>query len=170
MSKAMTVAFRAQKDDLFKSGSDSPLTPEQKQLFEGLNYFDYMPDLNLRIEVPRIEDDDVAQVMTTKNEIRNYRRYGRFSFAVTGETATLTIYDTGHGYFLPFVDASEETYPAGRYLDLEAPVDGVFHIDFNRAYNPFCAYNDRWNCPITPAENRLTVAIPAGEKLFTLPG
>jgi len=61
--------------------------------------------------------------------------------------------------------AGVETYPAGRYLEPERLDDGRFHVDFNQAYNPYCAYNDAWNCPITPAENRLKVAIRAGEKL-----
>ena len=82
--------------------------------------------------------------------------------------AELTIYQSEHGYFLPFVDslAGKETYPAGRYLDPEALPGNRFLVDFNLAYNPYCAYNEMWSCPITPAENRLKVPIRAGEKLF----
>src|SRR5574339_636242 len=73
-----------------------------------------------------------------------------------------------NGFFLPFVDslANKETYPAGRYLEPELLAGNRFFVDFNLAYNPYCAYNEMWTCPITPAENRLKVPIRAGEKLF----
>ena len=79
----------------------------------------------------------------------------------------MTIYEASHGFFLPFVDAGAgtETYPAGRYLEPEHLGGDTFHVDLNQAYNPFCAYNESWSCPITPAENRLKVAIHAGEKI-----
>jgi len=80
----------------------------------------------------------------------------------------LTIYQSEHGFFLPFVDslAGSETYAAGRYLEPEPLPGGHFLVDFNIAYNPYCAYNEMWSCPLTPAENRLKVAVRAGEKLF----
>ena len=81
---------------------------------------------------------------------------------------TLTLYHNENGYFLPFADsqAGIETYGAGRYLEPKRLPDGRFASDFNLAYNPYCAYNDRWSCPITPAENRIKVPIRAGEKVF----
>jgi uncharacterized protein (DUF1684 family) len=87
---------------------------------------------------------------------------------VDGQEAELTIYETEQGYFLPFVDslAGTETYPAGRYLDPEPLTGNRFLVDFNLAYNPYCAYNEAWSCPLTPFENRLKVPIRAGEKLF----
>ena len=95
------------------------------------------------------------------------RRYGTFTFTVDGQEASLTIYEADYGFFLPFVDAGAgtETYPAGRYLEPEYLGDNLFHVDFNHAYNPYCAYSDGWSCPITPAENRLKVSLQAGEKL-----
>lgn len=74
----------------------------------------------------------------------------------------------GDGYFLPFMDATtgEESYSDGRYLDLPSTDDGRLVVDFNYAYNPYCAYNANWSCPIPPSENRLTVAITAGEKTY----
>jgi len=89
-------------------------------------------------------------------------------FRVDGQEAELTIYASHHGLFLPFVDAlaGTETYGAGRYLDPEVLPNGKFLIDFNLAYNPYCAYNDRWSCPLTPFENRLKAPIRAGEKVF----
>ena len=80
----------------------------------------------------------------------------------------MTLYSSMAGFFLPFVDslAGQETYPAGRYVEVERLPNGKFQVDFNLAYNPYCAYNDQWSCPLTPAENRLKVAIRAGEKVF----
>jgi len=87
---------------------------------------------------------------------------------VEGQIAELTIYADQDGFFLPFVDslAGSETYPAGRYLEPEPLSDGELLIDFNLAYNPYCAYNDQWSCPLTPFENRLKVPIRAGEKIY----
>jgi uncharacterized protein (DUF1684 family) len=111
---------------------------------------------------------DTIQMQTTTGGVQTYTRFGKFKFTVEGQEAELTLYAGAHGYFLPFVDslAGTETYGAGRYLEPEPVGDGKFLVDFNLAYNPFCAYNDRWACPITPRENRLTVPIRAGEKLF----
>ncbi len=89
-------------------------------------------------------------------------------FEVDGEPVSLALYDTGHpGYFLPFRDrtSGSETYGAGRYLDIEPSDDGTATIDFNEAYNPFCAYNDAYACPLPPPENWLQVRIEAGERL-----
>ncbi|MEW5941072.1 MAG: DUF1684 domain-containing protein, partial [Chloroflexota bacterium] len=95
-------------------------------------------------------------------------RYGKLKWTVDGQDAELTIYEADYGFFLPFVDslAGNETYPAGRYLEPEALGDNRFLVDFNLAYNPYCAYNEAWSCPLTPFENRLKVPIRAGEKLF----
>lgn len=167
MTRESVLALRRQKDDFFRNSPHSPLTDEQKAVFQGLSYYDYNPDLDLIVDVIPFDEDDYAQVFTTKDTIRNYRRYGEFTFTIEGQKARLTIYAAPHGFFLPFVDANagSETYPAGRYLEPEQLPDVRFHVDFNQAYNPYCAYNDRWECPITPAENRLTVAIRAGEKI-----
>lgn len=170
MSTAESIAeHRREKDRIFKNSPNSPLLPEQQGPFTGLSYYDYNPALDLEVEVDLIEAQDVAYVHTTRNEIRNYTRYGTFTFDVDGEAVRLTIYKTPHGFFIPFVDANAgmETYPAGRYIDPEQLDEKTFLVDFNLAYSPLCAYNDKWNCPITPAENRLSVAIRAGEKIPT---
>jgi uncharacterized protein len=80
----------------------------------------------------------------------------------------LTIFHNENGYFLPFTDAlaGAETYGAGRYLEPEQLPDRRFRVNFNLAYNPYCAYNEAWSCPITPPENRLTVPVRAGEMVF----
>lgn len=160
--------FRKQKDEFFRTHPQSPLTPEQRAHFEGLNYFPYRPDLDLNVEVEEFDQGGEIQMQTTTGDVQTYQRFGRFQFEVDGQEVELTLYHNQHGYFLPFVDglAGEETYGAGRYLEPEPRPDGRFHVDFNQAYNPYCAYNEEWSCPITPAENRVEAPIPAGEKTF----
>lgn len=160
--------FRAEKDDFFASHPQSPLTPAQKQAFQGLHYFDENPALRFEVVVEPFPEREQIEVQTSTGDVRIYTRHGRFNFLVDGQEAGLTIYEAGQGFFLPFVDslAGKETYPAGRYLDLEALPGNRFLVDFNLAYNPYCAYNDVWSCPLTPFENRLKVPIRAGEKSF----
>ncbi len=161
-------AFRAEKDDFFGSHSQSPLTREQRMGFRGLQYFPENDALRLEVKVDEFESKQKFEMQTSTGDIQIYEKFGKFRFDVDGEEAELTIYRSEHGFFLPFVDslAGKETYPAGRYLDPEPLPGGRFIVDFNIAYNPYCAYNEMWSCPITPAENRLKVAIRAGEKLF----
>jgi len=160
-------AHRAQKDAFFKQHPQSPLPPEARASFEGLAYYDYNPALAFTVTVDKEDDLSPIAIDTTTGDGRIYHRYGTFSFDVDGDSAQLTIYKTPHGFFLPFVDANagKETYPAGRYLDLDPNDDGTFTVDFNLAYNPFCAYSDAYSCPLTPPENRLQVAIRAGEQI-----
>jgi len=160
--------FRAEKDDFFGHHPQSPLTPEQKRIFKGLNYFPENDALRLDVEVELLKDENPMMMQTSTGGVQEYTRYGKFKFEVDGQEVALTIYQSDHGFFLPFVDslAGKETYPAGRYLDLEALPGNHFLVDFNIAYNPYCAYNEMWSCPITPAENRLKVPVAAGEKLF----
>ena len=98
------------------------------------------------------------------------RDWGTISFQVKGETATLTVYrhENDGEFFLPFTDLTrgQSSYGEGRYVDLEPLHHGRFGLDFNYAYNPYCAYNANWSCPVPPVENRLDVAIEAGEKSF----
>jgi uncharacterized protein (DUF1684 family) len=160
--------FRQMKDEFFRTDPHSPLTEEQKRNFKGLNYFEENPDLDLVVEVELLPEKEEVQMQTTTGHIQTYTRYGRFQFSVNGQEASLTIYRDDHGYFLPFVDAlaGKETYGAGRYIEPERESDGRFYVNFNLAYNPYCAYNDLYSCPITPFENRIHVPIHAGEKLY----
>ena len=95
-------------------------------------------------------------------------RAGKVRFDVGGERASLAAFSQGDGLFIPCRDSTSgsETYAAGRYVEAEPLGDGRFELDFNRAYNPYCAYNDAWRCPLPPRENWLTVAIRAGELSF----
>ncbi|HZY44267.1 MAG TPA: DUF1684 domain-containing protein [Anaerolineae bacterium] len=162
--------FRRQKDVFFKTDPQSPLMPDQRTNFDSLRYFPENPQLRITTKVEESSDQQIVPMITSTGAVKEYYKYGQFSFEVDGQTATLQVYqDADRTYFfLPFVDATapEETYGAGRYLDLEPEHGNTFVIDFNYAYNPYCAYNENWNCPIPPRENRLAVRIEAGEKTF----
>lgn len=168
--------FRQDVDQFMGFHPQSPLSADQRAKFEGLPYFAENETLALTVEVEQLAaTEPMIEMETSTGEQRPYRRWGRFSFTVDGEEATLTIYSDAHGheFFMPFRDATSgsETYGAGRYLDNHRPglVDlgnGRFQIDFNYAYNPYCAYSPYYSCPLPPRENWLNVPIRAGEKSF----
>lgn len=160
---------RKMKDEYFKADPQSPLTETQKLDFSGLYYFPENPALRFVLKLQSFKEIEPVSIQTSKGDVRSYVRYGEIHFTIDGEKARLTVYETEHGFFLPFVDAlaGQETYPAGRYLEIEEKGEGLYLVDFNLAYNPYCAYNDRWSCPLTPIENHLSVAIRAGEKIYS---
>jgi uncharacterized protein (DUF1684 family) len=160
--------FRLEKDEFYREHPQSPLSRHQKKVFHGLKYFPENPGLRIEVKVDEFERKEEISMQTSTGDIQLYEKFGSFHFMVDGKQVTLTVYRGENGYFLPFVDAlaGKQTYPAGRYLEPEPMSGGRFHIDFNLAYNPYCAYNEMWSCPIAPAENRLLVEIRAGEKLF----
>ena len=107
--------------------------------------------MRLEVEVERLYDQAPIQMQTSTGGVQTYVRHWRFKFPIDGQDAELTIYQNEQGYFLPFVDAlaGKETYPAGRYLEPDELHGNHFLVDFNLAYNPYCAYNEMWSCPIT---------------------
>ena len=162
--------FRAQKDDFFRLHPQSPLLPDQQMSFAGLSYFSENVDLRLELPIERFAKAETVYFETTGSTLAPHLKFSRIRFKVAGHDVELTVFSTAHGLFLPFVDslAGIETYPAGRYLEPELLDDRNLFVDFNLAYNPYCAYNDQWTCPICPPENRLNVVIRAGEKMFHL--
>lgn len=167
MSAEQLSHFRQDKDEVFKAHPHSPLTSAQRAEFTGLQYYPYNPDLDMTLNIHPFDEKQDVQIQTTTGKIRWYRRFGEIKFPVDDEEVRLTLYQTPHGFFLPFVDAGagDETYPSGRYLDPEPIDEHTVHVDLNQAYNPYCAYNPAYSCPLTPAENRLKVSIQAGEKI-----
>ena len=167
-------AFRKAKDDFFRRGPGSPLTPAQKKGFQGLVYFSENPALRFELALERYENPARVQMQTSKGTVKEYLKIGQVRFQVAGDHAALQVYESAAHpgmYFIPFVDATApaESYAAGRYLEpAEAPA-GKLVVDFNLAYNPYCVYGDGWACPIPPPENRLRVRIEAGEKNFHVP-
>lgn len=165
--------FRAEKDAFFRDDARSPLTPEQRNGFGGLAYFPEEPRLEIHasLETQGVDRDEAIEMPTTTGGTQVYRRAGVVRFEVDGEPAVVTLYasEDTDDLFLPFRDATSgnETYGAGRYLEVEPPgADSHVRVDFNAAYNPYCAYNPDWSCPIPPGENWLSVPIRAGEKTF----
>ena len=157
--------FRARKDEYFRL--EGPLTEAQRASFHGLRYYPERSDLAYRLTPEVVADPEIVEMQTSTGHLAMYTRWARVHFEVGGQSAALTIYrDTTMGdLFLPFQDANAggDTYGAGRYLDVHFLDDGRLLIDFNYAYNPYCAYNDGWSCPLPPPENHLEVAIEAGE-------
>jgi len=161
--------FRQEKDRFFKEDANSPLTDEQKLDFSCLDYYPENPLLRLELPLEALADARRVSLVTSTGDRREYLVRGRIRFQVEGQEAVLQVYtDDFGGFFLPFVDATApvETYGAGRYLEPEEIRPGMLIVDFNLAYNPYCAYNLRWSCPIPPFENRLKLRILAGEKKF----
>ena len=163
---------RQAKDDFFARHPQSPLTVAQRREFKGLRYYAENEALRLRLPLERGEQAERIIMDTSTGDRRVYLRAGTVRFEVEGQEAELALYAEegadGHEFFVPFRDATSgrETYGAGRYLEAELAPDGTVLIDFNVAYNPYCAYNDRWSCPLPPIENWLKVAIRAGEMAF----
>lgn len=168
MDTSALIEHRRAKDDFFARSSQSPLAHDRRHDFDGLDYFDPTPDLVFTLPIQPADGAEV-RVQTSDGAERVYRRVGRVGFEVDGQPVTLALYSTGHpGLFVPFRDATSgsETYGAGRYLDVEPNEDGTITLDFNHAYNPFCAYDDAYSCPLPPVENWLPVPIRAGERAF----
>lgn len=169
---ANLTEFRKQKDWFFENDQHSPLSAEQKNTFQGLSYYPEVSQLRFDAQVEPFEEHIHVEMETSIGDRQEYTKFGRFQFDVDGESAELTIYTSADGgAFVPFVDATsgKETYGAGRYLEIEHQGGNKFQVDFNLAYNPWCAYSSFFSCPIPPQENRLTVPILAGEKNFSSP-
>jgi len=164
--------LREAKDQYFRGDPNSSLTNEQRNRFRGLEYFDENSDLQFVLGVEEFPNDakDLIQMATSTGDTAPHIRWGQLKFDVNGDLVALVVYRSvgSDEYFLPFMDATtgEESYSDGRYLDLPSTDDGRLVVDFNYAYNPYCAYNPSWSCPIAPLENRLTVSITAGEKTY----
>lgn len=163
--------FRADKDQFFKESDESPL--EKKDNFLKLNY--YPPDLTYRIRasLELIEDTTQLKVRMTGGEEEAFVKYAYASFKLKDKQHKLLLLrqhsdESDDQLFLPFTDKTNgfETYGGGRYLDIDLPSNKQVILDFNFAYNPFCAYNSNYTCPIPPRENYLDIEIMAGEKNF----
>ena len=178
-------AFRRERDKLFAAHPQSPIPTDDLAAFRGVEYFAVDPALDVRCEVETIEAGDEIEIDTGGPDgVIHYRRVGRARFQLEGADCALTIFALigyGGGLFLPFRDVTSgrETYGGGRYLfdtiknhiPMPPPVVGqsLVELDFNYAYNPSCAYNHQWACPLAPRENWLPVLVGAGEKSYRAP-
>jgi uncharacterized protein (DUF1684 family) len=167
------ACFRAGRDRLFAEHPDSPLPADERPQFNGLPYWPYDPTLRFEVEVEPAPAERLTAISST-GEPYPLDRIGRVSLPV-GKLDVFWVAVYGGGIFLPFRDGSSgrQSYGGGRYLldtvkgaDLGGSV-GRLVVDFNYAYNPSCAYDPRWSCPLAPPTNRLTVPILAGERYET---
>ena len=171
------LRFRSDQDHLFKNHPQTALTPEQVSEFSSLPYFPYGPAYRFLLPIEPLKGQEKVTINLQDDGPTLLIPFGQVSFALSGEPVCLTLYwirAYGGGIFLPFEDSTNgnETYSGGRYLldtlkgaDLGREGDRLV-IDFNFAYNPSCAYNSRWHCPLPPPDNQLAVPIPAGEKSY----
>lgn len=166
---------RASKDEYFRRNPHSPIPPHEREDFDGLQYYEIDPDLRFVLPLHRYDDPDTVTVGTSTGGEQAYLEWGEFRFEADGEQVTIQAYKGDPDedrLWVPFRDetSGDETYGAGRYLDLETDThrtpDGDWLLDFNLAYNPTCAYSDQYECPLPPTENWLDVPIEAGEKAY----
>jgi uncharacterized protein (DUF1684 family) len=169
--------WRETRDELFRSHPQTPLPPERRAAFDGIDYYDYDPALRVLgvVEAAKREQREIA---TSGERPYSFTRFAHTRFELAGAEHTLDLYwldGYGGGLYLCFADATSgsETYGAGRYLldtakgaDLgEGAEAGRLRLDFNFAYHPSCAFDPRWVCPLAPPENRLDLRVEAGERL-----
>ncbi|MDZ7850210.1 MAG: DUF1684 domain-containing protein [Halodesulfurarchaeum sp.] len=165
---------REQKAAYFAESPRSPIPHTAQSEFPGLDYFPVDESMRFEVALHEHEDPDSLTVETTAGNAKEYLEWGEFAIEIDGEAVTLQAYKgdaSEDRLWVPFRDETngEETYAAGRYLDLEREShsrDGGWVLDFNEAYNPTCAYNEGYECPLIPMENWLDVRIEAGEKDF----
>ncbi len=163
---------RKEKDIFFATHWQSPISLEERQKFKGLKYYPPDPKLRFELELHEHNDKKTIEIEDTKGNIRHFLQWGEFRFRIGNEDCTLQAYKSDpeeERLFVPFRDATsgKETYGAGRYLDLDLvdrTASGKWILDFNRAYNPWCAYSKDYACPLVPPENLLKVPVRAGEK------
>jgi uncharacterized protein (DUF1684 family) len=173
-SKDPILQERIAKDAAFKSGSDSPIPELARSGFQGLSYYPLELSFRFQVKLHRYAGPKSIRIATNTGEIRSGLVYGYFEFRVGVQACKLQAYrledasGRGPSLFIPFRDATtgKETYSAGRYVELAENTSGVYDLDFNRAYNPYCVYNSEYSCPLPPVENTLTVPVRAGEKIF----
>lgn len=165
------AADRAAKDEMFRKGTD-PVPENRKAALLPLAYFPFDPEYMVPAGLKPSQDDTVIQIPTSTGALRAMRRAGTLEFSIKEQPLKLTAFvdlsdrNLDH-LFVMFSDLTSgtETYPAGRYLDLTRNATGVYELDFNRCYQPYCYYNESYECPYPPAENRLKIPIRAGERM-----
>ena len=165
------ASWRAEKDRFMRS-PESPVVDAQRATFAGLPYFPTNEEYRVPAALRPGKVEDILEMPTSTGQRRHMRRIGALEFTLKGESLKLTAFadasDTElRRLFVPFFDRTNgtETYPGGRYLDLDRTATGIYDLDFNRAYHPFCLFNATYDCPVPPRENRLPVPVRAGEKL-----
>lgn len=171
-------AAKYQQDlkSFYENPQTNPLTEAERKNFKGISFFPLAEKYVLKATFTPVLDGAVIEMPTSAQKIKYYKTYGYFYFTIDGQELKLTAFvlepvnpENPNHIFIPFKDATngKTSYGAGRYLDLEKTdiVQGRTILDFNKAYNPYCAYSEAYNCPIPPQENILPIAIEAGVRL-----
>lgn len=172
--------IRTDRDREYRDTKQSPLEPGDIDGFKGLSYFKAAPGYRVQARFVRTPDEKKFGMPTTTGQTRVYLKYGELKFVIAGRAQTLGVYQSESlsktekykNYLLvPFTDLTngKETYGGGRYIDFAIPTSEAVVLDFNLAYNPSCAYNARYSCPIPPRQNHLDIKIKAGEKAYRKP-
>jgi hypothetical protein len=167
---------RAEKDRFLAEHRQSPIPPDERDAFDGLDYFDPDPDYRVDATVTVYDDPEGIEMETSDGRTVRYERVVGFTFELDGETYELQGYrqpgDDAEGIFVPFRDKTtgQQTYKDGRYMELE-PEHSLERgdevtVDFNLAYSPFCAFSETFSCPLPPEENWLDTTVEAGEKKY----
>jgi uncharacterized protein len=172
---ARIAAERSETDARFRTASDSPIPAERRSELLPLAYFPIDPDYDVPARFKPTNDPTVMEMPTSTGTQRKMRRVGALEFSIKGQPLTLTAFVEADArdlnrLFVPFNDLTSgtETYPGGRYMDLDRTATDIYEVDFNRAYHPYCYYNATYECPYPPPENRLKVPVRAGERLKNL--
>lgn len=171
--------FQYKLNTQYASAEASPLTKEDLKTFKSLTFFDIDATYRIEASFKLTPNTPVFAMPTTTDRLPLYRKYGIATFTLNNENLELSVYqhqnsmtsfDNESQLFLPFNDTTNGTtsYGGGRYIDVEIPEkdSNTIVIDFNKSYNPYCAYNHKYSCPIPPRENDLPVAILAGVKAY----
>ena len=169
--------FQRELNAEYKDATSSPLKDKDRKHFKGLDFFKYDSTFVVMASFKRTPYETVFKMKTTTSRLPEYVKYGVVNFELKGQSYTLNIYQNQalvedkeyEDYlFLPFLDKTngEESYGGGRYIDMRIPEGNEIEIDFNKAYNPYCAYNEIYSCPIVPRANYLELEIRAGVKAF----
>lgn len=168
--------YRAKENADFRNAEKSPLNSQERLAFQGHEYFQIDPDYRVIADFVATPSARPFPLVTSKGTTRTYKKLGDLNFTLKGKSLSLEVYQQLMGFiasdepvylFLPFIDKTTglTTYDAGRYMHYEGIPEGTkWVIDFNKAYNPYCAYNDNYSCPVVPQRNHLPVAIEAGVK------
>jgi len=175
--KIETMQYQAQVNREFADKDHTPLDSIDLIQFKGLNFFE--PDIRYKVEArfKRTPGEKPFEMTTTTDRLPIYVKYGELHFNLNSKKLVLNAYQNleysqkeefKHNLFVPFTDLTNGrlSYGGGRYLDIEYAGEKTIKLDFNRAYNPYCAYSHRWSCPIPPEENDLNIEILAGVKSF----
>jgi uncharacterized protein (DUF1684 family) len=163
------AADRAAKDAAFAAAND-PIPTAKHAEFLPLAYYPIDPEFNVPAELKRIDDPTIVEMPTSTGTNRKMRRVGMLQFTLKGQPLSLLAFlEVGESssLFVAFSDLTSgtETYAAGRFLDINRNATGIYELDFNRAYFPYCYYNATYECPLPPRENRLKIPIHAGERM-----